>query len=86
MQNNVRSSIPDHITEHNYCVITQKDQIDIDMECADGISKITSNHSSMKNFQHNTSEILKPIDLNVNHDKKEQYIITLWVQGLHRQN
>ena len=31
-EQNVRSSIPDHITEHNYCAITQKDQIDIDME------------------------------------------------------
>ena len=29
----------------------------------------------MKNFKHNTLEILKPKDLNVNHDKTEQYII-----------
>ena len=71
----IRSSIPDHIIEHNYCVITQKDQIDIDMEYADDISKVTSNHSSMENFKHNTSEILKPRDLNVNHGKTEQYII-----------
>ena len=40
------------------------------MKYADDIGNITSNHSSMENFQHNTSEILKPIDLNVNHDKK----------------
>ena len=73
-EQNVRSSIPDHITEHNYCVITQKDQIDIDMEYADDISKVTSNHSSKGNFKHNTSETLKPRDLNVNHDKTEQYI------------
>ena len=45
------------------------------MEYADDISKVTSNHSSMENFKHNTSEILKPRDLNVNHDKTEQYII-----------
>ena len=25
VEQNVRSSIPDHITKHNYCVITQKD-------------------------------------------------------------
>ena len=73
-ERNIRSSIPDHITEHNYCAITQKDQIDIDMEYADDISKVTSNHSSMENFKHNTSEILKPRDLNVNHDKTEQNI------------
>ena len=75
VEQNVRSSIPDHITEHNYCAITQKDQIDIDIEYANDISKITSNHSSMENLKHNTPEILKPRDLNVNHDKTEQYII-----------
>ena len=72
---NVRSNIPDHITKYNYCVITKKDQIDIDMEYADDISKVTSNHSSMENFKHNASEILKPRDLNVNHDKTEQCVI-----------
>ena len=30
----------------------------------------------MENFKHNTTEILKPRDLNVNHDKTEQYIIS----------
>ena len=61
-EQNIRPSIPDHITEHNYCVITQKDQIHIDMEYADDISKITSNHSSIENFKHNMLEILKPRD------------------------
>ena len=45
------------------------------MEYADDISKVTSNHSSMENFKHITSGILKVRDLNVNHDKTEQYII-----------
>ena len=45
------------------------------MEYAHDISKVTSNHSSMENFKHNTSEILKPKDLNVNHYKTEQYTI-----------
>ena len=45
------------------------------MEYAEDTSKVTSNHSSMENFKHNASEILKPRDLNVNHDKIEQYII-----------
>ena len=44
------------------------------MEYVDDISKVTSNHSSMENFKHNTLEVLKPKDLNVNHDKTEQYI------------
>ena len=74
-EQNVRSSIPCHITEYNYCVITQRDQIDIDMEYTDDISKVTSNHSSMENFKHNLSEMLKPRYLNVNNDKTEQYII-----------
>ena len=56
-EQNVRSSIPDHITEHNHCIITRKDQIDIDVEYADDISKVTSNHSSMGNFKRTTSEI-----------------------------
>ena len=46
------------------------------MEYVDDISKVISNHSSMENFKHNTTEILKPRDLNVNHDKTEQYIIS----------
>ena len=33
-EQNVGSSIPNHITEHNYCVINHKDQIDIDMKYA----------------------------------------------------
>ena len=45
------------------------------MEYADDTSKITSNHSSIENFKHSTSEILKPQDLNVSHDKTEKYII-----------
>ena len=71
VEQNVGSSISDHITERNYRVIIQKDQIDIDMEYADDISKVTSNYSSMENIKHNTSEILKPRDLNVNHDKTD---------------
>ena len=62
-EQSVRSRIPDRITEHNYCVITLEDQIDIDVEYADDISKVISNHSSMENFKHNISEILKPRDL-----------------------
>ena len=46
------------------------------MEYAGDTSKITSNHSSMGNFKHSTSEILKPQDLNVSHDKTEKYIIS----------
>ena len=75
-EQNVRSSIPDYITKHNYCVFTHNDQLYIDMEYVDDISKVTSNHSSMENFKHNTTEILKPRDLNVNHNKTEQYIIS----------
>ena len=74
-EQNVRSSIPHRITEHNYPLITQKDEIDIDMEYAHDISKVTSNHSSLENFKHNTSEMLKPRDLNVNYDRIEQCII-----------
>ena len=74
-EQNARSSIPDHATEHNYCIITQKDKIDIDMKYVDNISKVTINHISMENFKHNTSEILKLRDLNVNYEKTEQYII-----------
>ena len=42
------------------------------MEYADDISKVTSNHSSMENFKHITPEILKPRDLNVNHEKNRK--------------
>ena len=33
-EQNVRSNIPNRITEHTYCVINQKDQIDVDMKYA----------------------------------------------------
>ena len=42
-EQNVRSSVPEHITKFNYCLITKKDQTDIDMESTDDISKVTSN-------------------------------------------
>ena len=74
-EQNLRSSIPDHITEHNYCVHTQKDHIDIDMEYTDNINKVTSNHSSMENLKHNTSKLVKPRNLNLNLGKTEQYIL-----------
>ena len=45
------------------------------MEYSDDINKVTSNHSSMENLKHNTSKIVKPRDLNVNHGKTEQYIL-----------
>ena len=65
----VRSNIPDHLIEHNYCMATQKDQIDIDMEYADDINKVTSNHSSIEMFKHHISEVLEFKDLMVSKGK-----------------
>ena len=48
---------------------TQKDQIDIDMEYADDINKVTSNHSSIEMFKHHISEVLEFKDLMVSKGK-----------------
>ena len=52
-------------------MVTKKYQIDIDMEYADGIDKLTSIHSSIK---FHIPEALESRDLMINQEKTEQYL------------
>ena len=52
VEQTIRLDIFDNITDHNYCMVTQKDQIDIDKQYIDNISKLTSNYSSIESFKH----------------------------------
>ena len=71
----MRSNIAHHLTEHNCCMVTQKDQIDIGMEYADDISNPTSDHSSIERFKHCKREALESRGLMINKDKTEQSLI-----------
>ena len=54
-------------------MVTQKDQIDINIEYADVISKLTSNHSSIESFKHHIPEELESRDLMINKNKTKQH-------------
>ena len=55
-------------------MVTQKDQIDIDMEYPDNIIILNSNHSSIESFKHHIPGVLESRDLMINKDKTEQYL------------
>ena len=67
--------IPDQLIEHNYTTNTQKRHINIDMQYADDISKITSDFNAIEKFKVNIKEKLLERNLKINIDKTEQYII-----------
>ena len=71
----LKSNFADHLTELSYCMVTQKDQIDIGMEHADDISKLTSNHIPMESFKHHIPEVLVSRDLMINKHKTKQHLI-----------
>ena len=75
------SSVADHLAEHNYSTITLKNHIDIEMEYADDIGKITSNHSALQSFKKNVTECLKVKNLTINQDKTEEFLISRNSQG-----
>ena len=56
-------------------MVTQKDQIDIDMEYADDAGKLTSNNRSIESFKYHTPEVLESRDLMPNQHKTKQCLI-----------
>ena len=72
----LRQNIPYHLSDHNYAIITQIRQIDIDMQYADDISKITSDYNSIQHFKKIVPEKLKTRDLKINQEKTEEYTIS----------
>ena len=71
----IRSNIVGHPTKHNYCMVIQKDQIDIEMKYGDKIGKLTSNHSPLEIFKYHMSKVLQSRDVIFNQNKTEQYLI-----------
>ena len=59
VEQTIRLNISEHLTEHNYRLVTPKGQSNIDMKYADDISKLTSNRSSKENFKHHIPEVLE---------------------------
>ena len=68
--------IPDELTEHNYEQPTQIQHFNIEMEYADELRKLTSDHNNIRRYEHNAEENLSKKGLKVNKNKTENYIIS----------
>ena len=75
-QPNIQSSVPDHLTEHNYCKIPSTKILDIDQHYADDISKITSSKSNIDKMKSELPTVLKSRQLIINDSKTEEYIVS----------
>ena len=62
--------------EHNYSITTQKNQIDIDLQYANDISKITSNYSSIQKLHDELPTTLIKRNLQINTTKTENFHIS----------
>ena len=70
-----KATIPSHIIEHNYHQQTDN-HIDINLEYADDISKITSNKETLTRVKKDLPIKLAKRDLTINETKTENYIIS----------
>ena len=61
--------IPDELTDCNYAQPTQIQHFNIEMECADELSKLTSDHDNICRYKHNVEENLGKKGLKVNKNK-----------------
>ena len=57
-QSIISHKIPDELTEHSYAQPTQIQHFNIEMEYADDLSKITSDHNNIRRYEHNAEENL----------------------------
>ena len=71
-----KQPLPDQMLVHNYSITTQKNQIDIDLQYADDISKITSNYSSIQKLHYELPTTLIKRDLQINTTKTENFHIS----------
>ena len=69
------NEIPDELTEHNYSICTQVEHVNIEMEYADDLSKVTSDYSNMQRYEVEKPIKLKEKGLTVNNEKTERYVI-----------
>ena len=67
--------IPDELTEHNYSIVTRKEQINIDMEYADDIGKLSSDYNAIQKFKQEIPTHLKSRNLIINETKTEEFKI-----------
>ena len=68
--------VPDELTEHNYAQPTEIQHFNIEMEYADDLNKLTSDHNNIHRYEHNVEENLGKKGLKVNKNKTKYYIIT----------
>ena len=71
------NEIPDELTEHNYYLCTQAGHINIDMEYADDMSKITSHYNNMRRYEYEKLKMLRKNGLQVNDEKTDRSIDTV---------
>ena len=68
--------IPGELTEHNYAQPTQIQHFNVEMEYANDLSKLISDHNDIRRYEHNVEENLGKKGLKVNKNKTENYIIS----------
>ena len=68
--------IPDEFTDHNQAQPTQIQHFNIEIEYADDLSKLTSDHINIRRYKHNVEENLGKKVVKVNKNKTENYIIS----------
>ena len=61
--------IPHELTQHNYGQPTEFQHFNIEMEYADYLSKLTSDHNNIRRYQHNVGENLGKKGLKVTKTK-----------------
>lgn len=74
-KNITNNEIPDEIIEHNYTCHSQVQHINIEMEYADDISKITSDFNNIRKHEHDITENLCSKGLKINNSKTEKFVI-----------
>ena len=71
----IEHEIQEEIADHNYCVRTQVEHLNIDMEYADDITDITSDYRAACKYAIDAETDLGKNGLKINNSKTEKYVI-----------
>ena len=73
--NIVQHSFPDAYTERNYAIIPQTKHLNLDMQYADDMCKVSTDYNSIQRFKDETPKLLTKRDITINESKTEEYKI-----------
>ena len=72
----VNHSIPEELHDHDYCIVTQTEHLDLDMEYADDMTKLTSDYGGAQKYEHEAEVNLGKNGLKINNSKTERFTIS----------